>query len=159
MTQKTIEHINKSDSLWLSIIVIGLLSFLIPLLIRIIFSNQEFVGLIVIVPMMILYLILLKGLIKLKIIRFSENLIEITNYWNRKIRVVLHPRNFSKMIYWVPMKSIPPYSAIKITVYEDGLKYEFSVKGFYPEDLIKYFDRYGFPIYQQMMDQTTKRMN
>lgn len=86
-------------------------------------------------------------------------IIEISNYWNRKLEKQLHPKQFLKMIYSVPLKSIPPYSPIIITVFENGLTHKFSVKGFYQEDLIKHFNKYGFPIYEMMMDKSLKKIN
>ncbi len=156
MTQNPSEHIKRSDSLWIGLIVTLFLSIIIPYFMWFIIKQNEWSGIIVLTPMMILYILLIRGLKNLKEIKIAPDQIEVCNYWTKKTCYKLNPKSFSKLIYYVPIRSIPPYGPINITVIVHDDKYQFSIKGFYEEDFLKLFEQHSFPIYEQFSDKTRK---
>ncbi|MBU3661505.1 MAG: hypothetical protein FGM14_16700 [Flavobacteriales bacterium] len=81
MTQKNIEYKNNSDSIWLITIVIGLLLFFVPMGLWVIFKKEIWSGLIILIPMILFLLYAIKELINLKIVRITDDIIIVPNFW------------------------------------------------------------------------------
>lgn len=105
------------------------------------FANQYLI--LIHLPISILAMVhLRRDLVKLKWVFISSKKIKVIDYWNGNVEFSFVPETLTEVLYHQMKNGTQPWAPIAIKATDAKRSYEFSIKGFYDEDLEEFFKQF-----------------